>query len=140
MWALTADRAHANKAIQILNAWSSTLTTISGADAILAASLDGFKFANAAEIMRYTNSGWAAADVAATQKLLTGVFYPVIQNFATFANGNWSTGSVKAMMANSQPAVSLRGAAKLIDAVPGLCEALTARGGGWRTPPESPRT
>ena len=98
MWSITGDQAYADKAIQILNGWSSTLTTISGNDAILAASLDGFKFVNAAEIVRYTNAGWAPADVAGAENMFKNVFYPVIQNFATFANGNWSTGCIKAMM------------------------------------------
>ncbi len=98
MWYITGVHAYADKAIQILDGWSSTLKTISGSDAILAASLDGFKFVNAAEIIRYTNAGWSAADVASAENLFKNVFYPVIQNFATFANGNWSTGCIKAMM------------------------------------------
>ncbi len=99
MWSITGQRAYADKAIQILDGWSTTLKTISGSDAILAASLDGFKFVNAAEIIRYTNAGWSDTGVASAQNMFTNVFYPVIQNFATFANGNWSTGCVKAMMA-----------------------------------------
>ena len=31
--------------------------------------------------------------------MLKGVFYPVIKDFATFANGNWDTGCIKTMMA-----------------------------------------
>jgi len=61
MWAITGNQASADKAKQILNAWSSALTTISGSDRILAAGIYGFKFVNAAEILRYTNAGWDAA-------------------------------------------------------------------------------
>ncbi|HZL21500.1 MAG TPA: alginate lyase family protein [Polyangia bacterium] len=99
MWAITGDPSHAAKAIEILNAWSSTLTAITGSDAILAASLDGFKLANAAEIIRYTNAGWSGSDVTAAENLFKTVFYPVIQNFAPFANGNWTAGCIKAMLA-----------------------------------------
>jgi hypothetical protein len=99
MWAITGNQAHAAKSIQILNAWSSTLRTISGNDAILAAGIYGFKFVSAAEILRYTDAGWAAGDVAAAEALFRDVFYPVIQGFATFANGNWSLSCVMTMMA-----------------------------------------
>src|SRR5262249_34863257 len=83
---------------EILNAWSSALTTISGNDRILAAGIYGFKLVNAAEILRYTDAGWAPADVAAAEALFRDVFYPVIQDFATFANGNWSLSCVMTMM------------------------------------------
>jgi hypothetical protein len=99
MWAITENRAFANKSIEILNTWSSNLRRISGADAILAAGIYGFKLVNAAEILRYTNAGWASADILRAANLFRNVFYPVIQNFATFANGNWSGGCIKTMMA-----------------------------------------
>ncbi|MCF7668609.1 MAG: alginate lyase family protein [Verrucomicrobia bacterium] len=99
VWAITGDRAHADKAIEILNAWSSTLEEISGKDAILAASLFGDKLVNAAEILRYTDAGWAGSDVARCEDMFRDVFYPEIRDFATFANGNWGTGCVKTMMA-----------------------------------------
>src|ERR1043166_3967869 len=31
--------------------------------------------------------------------MLRGVFYPVIENFAPFANGNWDAGCIKTMLA-----------------------------------------
>jgi len=98
MWAITGDRAYAQKSIQILDIWSAHLTTISGLDAILAAGFDGYKFVNAAEIIRYTDAGWSPAGIAAAEKMFRGVFYPVIQNFATYANGNWSLACIMTMM------------------------------------------
>jgi hypothetical protein len=99
MWAVTGDEAHARKAVEILNAWSSTLKEISGADRQLAAALGGFKFVNAAEIIRSTYRGWRAEDVARCQRMLKEVVYPVIKDFATFANGNWDTACIKTTMA-----------------------------------------
>ena len=99
MWAMTGDKAHAQKAVEILNAWSGTLKEIVGRDKELAASLCGFKYASAAEIMRCTYDGWWPADVERCETMLKGVFYPVIKDFATFANGNWDTGCIKTMMA-----------------------------------------
>ncbi|SNT35645.1 Alginate lyase [Granulicella rosea] len=99
MWCITGDLAFAATAISILNDWSATLKKISGLDAILCASLGGFKMANAAELLRHTASGWERADAARFGDLLTQVFYPVIANFAAFANGNWDTAAIKLMLA-----------------------------------------
>lgn len=99
MWAITADRRFADKAIEIVNAWSSTLKSITGKDAVLMAGLGPFKMVNAAEILRYTNSGWKEGDIEKTEKHFKEVVYPVIKSFAPFANGNWDVAAVKTMMA-----------------------------------------
>ena len=59
MWSITGDKEHAKKAIQIINAWANTLKKVSGIDGVLAAGIQGVKFANAAEILRYSDSGWS---------------------------------------------------------------------------------
>lgn len=80
-WKVTGDTAHANKAVEILNAWGYTLTSITGnADRFLAAGLYGYEIANAAEIMR-TYSGWAAADLAQFKNMMLNVFYPLNNDF-----------------------------------------------------------
>ncbi len=99
MWYITGDEAHAKKSVEILDAWSHTLKQIVRKDRELAASLNGFKFVNAAEIMRYSYDGWKRVDIEQFKKWLLDVFYPVIKDFATFANGNWDTGCIKTMMA-----------------------------------------
>ena len=99
MWALTGQQGYANKAIQIVNAWSSTLKSITGRDAVLMAGLGPFKMVNAAEILRYTHSGWSAEDIQNTRKHFREVIYPVIKDFAPFANGNWDAAAMKTMMA-----------------------------------------
>lgn len=95
MWCVTGERAYANKARTILLAWAKTLRVISGADAVLCASLHTFKLVNAAELLRYTATGWTAADTAACLHLFRDVFYPVLKDCAPFANGNWDTAAVK---------------------------------------------
>jgi hypothetical protein len=99
MWAITNDTAYANKAKEIVNAWSSTLKSVTGRDAILMAGLGPFKMVNAAEILRYTNSGWSDADISQTEKHFKEVIYPVLKNFAPFANGNWDAAAIKTMLA-----------------------------------------
>jgi len=99
MWVLTGKHLYADKAIQIVNAWSATLDTITGRDAVLMAGLGPFKMVNAAELLRYSNAGWDVAAIRQTEKHFKEVIYPVISDFAPFANGNWDGAAEKTMMA-----------------------------------------
>lgn len=99
MWAITGDKRHADKAIEIVNAWSKTLKSITGRDAVLMAGLGPFKMVNAAEILRYTNTGWSVSDIQQTEKHFKEVIYPVLKDFAPFANGNWDAAATKTVMA-----------------------------------------
>lgn len=99
MWAISGDKAYADKAIEILNAWASTLRSVTGKDAVLMAGLGPFKMVNAAEIIRYTNAGWKEADIRQTERHFKEVIYPVIKNYAPFANGNWDAAAMKTVMA-----------------------------------------
>ena len=86
-WKVSGDTRYADLAVVFLNAWSSTLTSITGnADRYLAAGIYGFQFANAAEIMR-TYSGWAPADLARFQNMMLTVFYPLSSRFLREHNG-----------------------------------------------------
>jgi hypothetical protein len=98
MWAITGKRSYADKAKEIINAWSSTLTSITGRDAVLMAGLGPFKMVNAAEILRYTDAGWAEADVRQAEKHFMTVVYPVLKDFAPFANGNWDAAAIKTVL------------------------------------------
>jgi hypothetical protein len=81
-WTVSQDRAHAEKSIEILDAWSSTLTAIEGdADRFLAAGLYGYQFANAAEIIRHTDAGWPAPEIARFETMLLEIFYPLAHDF-----------------------------------------------------------
>ena len=81
-FAVAGEPAHALKAIEILDAWSNTLTAIEGdTDRFLAAGLYGYQLANAAELLRYTRAGWSEEGVAAMRALLLQVFYPLAHEF-----------------------------------------------------------
>ena len=99
MWCLTGERAYADKAIALVNAWSGTLTSITGRDAVLMAGLGPFKMVQAAELLRYSKSGWAAADIQKTEQHFKTVIYPVLREYAPFANGNWEAAAIKTVMA-----------------------------------------
>lgn len=99
-WCVTGDRAHADKARDILNAWSASLTAITGADGPLGAGLQGFKFVNAAELLRHTGyDGWAAADLTRFEESLLRVWYPAVSGYMLYANGNWDLTAVQTILA-----------------------------------------
>jgi len=80
-WRVSGDHAYADKSVEILNAWSSTLKQLSGStDVDLAAGIYGYEFANAAEIMR-TYRKWNPEDFARFQKMMLEVFYPINSDF-----------------------------------------------------------
>nr|WP_288837478.1 alginate lyase family protein [uncultured Flavobacterium sp.] len=86
-WKITGDVAYANKSIQILNAWASTCTRLSGdSNIVLGAGIYGYQFANAAEIMR-SYSGWAPADFDKFKQWIKTVFLPISTDFLVRHNG-----------------------------------------------------
>jgi hypothetical protein len=106
-WRVSGDTAYADAAVRFLDAWSSTLTTLTGnADRFLAAGIYGYQWANAAEIMR-SYSGWSAEGIARFQNLLLTVFYPLSHQFLQVHNGaditnywaNWDLCSIAGILA-----------------------------------------
>ncbi|WP_329294662.1 alginate lyase family protein [Streptomyces pseudovenezuelae] len=100
MWAVTGDRANADKARDLLNAWSASLTTITGADGPLGAGLQAFKFVNAAELLRHTGyDGWTDADIARCERSFLDVWYPAVSGYMLYANGNWDLTALQTILA-----------------------------------------
>ncbi|KQV90280.1 hypothetical protein ASD15_23475 [Massilia sp. Root351] len=106
-WKISGDSAYADKAVQIMNGWSATLTAISGTtDSQLAAGIYGYEFANAGEMMR-SYSGWAAADFIRFQGMMRNIFYPINHDFlirhnnteATHYWANWDVCNMASIMA-----------------------------------------
>lgn len=82
-WAITGDTQVGDAAVRIMDAWSSTLTQISGNnDQYLAAGIYGYEFASAAEIMR-SYGGWPAANFLRFQNMMLQVFYPLVNGWFT---------------------------------------------------------
>lgn len=107
LWSITADRRHADKAMEIIRAYASTLLEVCPGDAPLCAGLQGFILVNAAEIMRYTYSsdrfpgGWTDADTRQAGQMFRGAFLPVLKEFyetPPYSNGNWGIAVAKAMI------------------------------------------
>ena len=103
VWKISGSEEHGEAACRILNAWSSTMKSLTGnADRFLAAGIYGYELANAAEIMRDHPS----FDKASMEELLLNVFYPMNEDFLTNHNGahignywaNWDLCNIAAMM------------------------------------------
>ena len=97
-WYISSDEKYAQKSAEIINAWSYKVKVINGKDAVLCAGIYGCKFANAAEILRFSYKKWPENDIDQCEKMLLDVFYPVMKDFAPFANGNWDAASVVSLM------------------------------------------
>lgn len=98
LWYITGNVAHAQKAVEIMNAWSSTLKgghQLSNAP--LQSGWSGTVWPEAAEIIRYTYTGWASADVAAFRNLLITQYEPYLVS-GSCKNGNWELVMTSAMM------------------------------------------
>ncbi|WP_249897428.1 hypothetical protein [Paenibacillus sp. PK3_47] len=96
---ITRDNQYAAKSAGILAEWAKTLKVIDGRDRILGAGINAYKYASAAEILRYYGggySGYSEADFTALQDMMLNVVYPVIQDAAVpmLANGNWDAAAM----------------------------------------------
>lgn len=87
MWAVTGDEAHAQKAIEIMDAWSSKMTKHTNKNSRLQAGWSGSPFTRAAEIIRHMYGNWPNAERFG--KMLTKAYLPNVQESADDANGNW---------------------------------------------------
>ncbi len=97
-WVVTEDPRHAQKAVAILNDWSSTLKSIGEHDAKLLVGMTGVNMINAAEIVRHTSTLWQEGDIARFEKMLLNVHYEVIKDFFPAANGNWDASMIQTML------------------------------------------
>ncbi|TCC08346.1 alginate lyase family protein [Kribbella soli] len=103
-WWVQGSTAHGDCARNILNAWSATLTSISGnADRFLAAGIYGYQFAAVAELMR----GYSGFDLARFKTMMLNVFYPMNNSFLTNHNdacitnywANWDLCTMNSILA-----------------------------------------
>lgn len=99
MWYITGEKAYAQKAIEILNAWSPVLWDFDYNDAKLLAGWTGHQLCNAAEILRYTGSGWQKKDIDRFTEMLMTVYYPLMRFYYPQANGNWDGAIIHSILA-----------------------------------------
>jgi hypothetical protein len=88
-WVASGDIAYAKAAIDLINAWSSTVQTIGSEP--MRSGLGANQMANAAEILAYGfhgEAGWAPDDIKRAQTWFKTVVYP---HPASGASANWGT-------------------------------------------------
>lgn len=101
VWYITNDRKYALKAVDILNAWPPVLHHFDYNDAKLLAAWTGHALCNAAEIMRYTYSGWKQQEIQEFSSMLLTVYYPLLRFYYPQANGNWDGAIIHSILAMS---------------------------------------
>lgn len=98
-WAISGKEAHAEKAAEILNAWSGKLKKIGEHDAQLLIGMSGYHFVVGAELLKHTWSKWPEDEQAKFETMLKEIFYATITDFHPTANGNWDASMMQVMIA-----------------------------------------
>lgn len=99
IWYITGNKTYANKAIEIIDAWSGTLWDFDYNDAKLLAAWTGHQLCNAAEILRCTDSGWSPKGQEQFTHMLMTVYYPLMRFYFPKANGNWDGAIIHSILA-----------------------------------------
>jgi len=94
-WFITRDSRYAAKAIQIMDAWSGTITDHTNSNAPLQTAWSASSWPRAAEIIRYTYTGWPSDKVNRFGTMLRNVYLPKVVNGSN-SNGNWELSMTEA--------------------------------------------
>ncbi|MFE6696669.1 alginate lyase family protein [Streptomyces sp. NPDC057718] len=92
-WYITQDSRYAQKAIQIMDAWSAVIKDHTNSNAPLQTGWAGSTWPRAAEIIKYTYSSWPGSDRFGT--MLRNVYLPEVTN-GSHSNGNWELSMTEA--------------------------------------------
>jgi len=95
-WYVSRDSRYANKAISIMDAWSSTITDHTNSNARLQTAWSGAGWSRAAEIIRHTGAGWSQTGIDRFATMLRNVYLPEIINGYPSTNGNWEATMMEA--------------------------------------------
>jgi hypothetical protein len=98
LWYYTGDTARAQKAIQIMDAWSPVIKDHTDHNARLQTGWAGSNWTKAAEIIRHTGAGWSSTGISNFRNMLLNVYYPVLAPGAPGGvNGNWELTMIDAI-------------------------------------------
>ncbi|ROQ36146.1 alginate lyase [Streptomyces sp. PanSC19] len=96
-WYVTRDSRYAEKAVEIMDAWSGVITDHTDSNAPLQTGWAGSSWPRAAEIIRYTYTGWPQARVDRFKTMLRTVYLPEVTN-GSRSNGNWELSMTEAAL------------------------------------------
>ncbi|TDU90306.1 alginate lyase [Kribbella voronezhensis] len=94
IWYYTRDDRYAQKAIQLMDAWSNTITDHTNSNAPLQTAWAASSWPKAAEIIKHVYGNWPNAGRFAT--MLRTVYLPEIINGSN-SNGNWELSMIEAI-------------------------------------------
>ncbi|MGA4841001.1 alginate lyase family protein [Streptomyces sp. G45] len=89
LYNITGERAHAVKAVQIMDAWSRVITRHTEANAGLQTAWAASSWARAAEAVRYTYDGWSDGELLRFERMLRTAYLPQVLADSADFNGNW---------------------------------------------------
>jgi hypothetical protein len=89
LWALTDSLRYVRTAMEILDAWASTNTAITGGNDKLTGATTCIQFTNAAELIKHSDAVWPQADQDRFETWLRSVYWPLLRDFIPAYNGNW---------------------------------------------------
>ncbi|ATL28884.1 secreted protein [Streptomyces formicae] len=89
LWNITGERAHAEKAVQIMDAWAKVITGHTEANAGLQTAWAASSWARAAEAVRYTYDGWNDGQLLRFERMLRNAYLPQVRDGSADFNGNW---------------------------------------------------
>ncbi|WP_406136556.1 alginate lyase family protein [Streptomyces sp. NBC_01089] len=92
-WYITRDDRYAKKSIELMDAWSAVIKEHTNSNAPLQTGWAGSVWPRAAEIIKYTYTGWPGADRFAT--MLRDVYLPEVIK-GSQSNGNWELSMTEA--------------------------------------------
>lgn len=100
LFTVTGKQRHAEKAREIMDAWSATLRRHTGENAALQAGWTGSVWARAAEIVRHTpGAGWPAERVRGFEDMLRTAHLPEVAGKVPDFSGTWDLVATDAVIA-----------------------------------------
>ncbi|MEU2433760.1 alginate lyase family protein [Streptomyces sp. NPDC007861] len=94
-WYVTRDSRYAQKAIEIMDAWSGVIKDHTNSNAPLQTGWAGSSWPRAAEIIRYTYTGWPQDRIDRFRTMLRTVYLPEVAG-GSHSNGNWELSMTEA--------------------------------------------
>jgi hypothetical protein len=90
-WIVSEEPNYADRAIDIMNAWSSTIQTHNDSNAPLQSGWVGSVWARTGELIRYSDTAWSRSAIEDFEAMLRNAYLPLVIGGSTY-NGNWELG------------------------------------------------
>ncbi|KAJ5692016.1 chondroitin AC/alginate lyase [Penicillium macrosclerotiorum] len=96
-WIVSEEQSYADRAIDIMKAWSSTVKSHNDSNAPLQSGWVGSVWARTGELIRYSDAGWSNDAIQDFEEMLRTAYMPFVIGGSTY-NGNWELVMTEAAM------------------------------------------